>query len=205
MIRFADRKDTIKLIKQSSDFNKRRYGSILKWTAYFILAIAFAIALNVNRTLYDVYSGVDMVLASDVLLTILFMATIASVVICYLLIAIKRLQYLLNAVEFQSALLSSAARSNTKFLMILSPQGDIVYADRDAMSIFSDSHLHDINDFLESSIVSDADKGTIRNAIATSVAHNFSVIYKDKKNQQSTTMMVIAPLDKPKGYFLIKG
>lgn len=205
MTRFADRKDVKKLIKQSGNFTKRRYVSIIKWISFCILGVAFGIALNVNRTLYDLYTGVDMVLASDVLFIIFFMAIITSAVICYLLIALKKNRNVLNAVEFQSLLLSSTARYDTKFLVILSPCGEVVFSDRKAPDIFSIPEPKTIDDLIKSKLISQKHKEMMRDTITTSKPYEYSITYPNQKDKGLSLSVLIAPIEKPKGYFLIKG
>lgn len=205
MIRFLDRKDLKELINQSADFNKRRYGSFMKWVSYIIILVAFAFALNVNKVLYELYSGVDMVLASDVLLTLIFMGVVAVIVTGYLLAVVHNLRYLLTAIEFQITMFSGAVRASTEFFLIANSRNTIVYADRNAIDIFSKEHLHTVEEFLKHDVLNEEDKQKIREVIASGIQQKFTITYTDAAGNEKTTQVSILPIDKPKGYFVIKG
>ncbi len=205
MTRFLERKDLSELVKQSSGFAKRRYGSLVKWAACIALLIFFVFSLNINRLLYGIYADIDMVPAEDVLRILVFVSSCALVIIATLLIVISRLRYMLHAVEFQTSIFAGATRVNTIFCIIANEKNKIIYTDSGANVIFPKDKTQTTDELFGFEGISISDKEKLKDAIASGKAAEISMVYQDVNNQHKAALVTLSPLEKPSGYFVIKG
>lgn len=203
MVRFVDRSDRKQLIKESTDFYNRHYGSFILWVAYALIISTLAISLHVNKVVYGIYSGLDTVPSGDVMLSIIFMVMVTLIVTGYLLIVIYNLRSLLTAVEFQNAMFAGGMRINTEFAVICNTKHTIVYVDMNALEIFGEKNVDHLPGILAHEGFAEGDKEKIKAAIAAGATEKVPMSYTRNGNKH-IVVIHITPLSKPAGYFLIK-
>ncbi len=205
MQRFLERKDLKELINQSSDFTKRRYGSLVKWGVCIAMLLLFVFSLYINSEIYKIVSQVESIPSNQVLVTIMFMSTVSVVVIFFLLVALNNFRFAIRALEFQSTLFSSAMKVSSVFCIIANNKNKILYQDRGAENIFPNNQTNSLSEILENDGISVDYKEKAKDAVATGKACEFSMTYQDAQKQQKAVLVTITTLEKPSGCFLIRG
>jgi len=203
--RFVDRKDLKKLIKQSKDFNVRNHLPLGVWLIFGLIMLIIGGIVYFNRLAYGVDDSHFTSPLIEGYYSILFLLTICMVLSGILLLSIVKLNKFLAGVEFQSALFSSSLRVHTVFSCIVNEKHAIVYADNNLRKIMSNGKISSLSDILGCEGFSLEDKGKVIQAVAEGRSEEVPFSFKDSSGKKQGAMVVIDPLDKPKGYFIIRG
>lgn len=204
MNRFIDRKDLHELIKQSPDFKERYYGSVMKLVSILIMVVAVVSATTTNIFMDGMYIDFDVVKQSKILKIILLLVVVEVVVVGYLYTVICNLRKALTAIDFQVTLFAGAMRTNTVFYIIANADKKIVYADKGATEIFSAKSLESMDALLKNDLMSEETKKKLKHVMKSNEADECKLTYKED-NKKKTCKVLLAPMDKPKGFFCIKG
>ncbi len=204
--RFIDRTDRDYLIKKSGDFKMRYYGAFLVWVAYAIIVIIIGALLHVENVLYKSAIFTPTIPTIDVMMGALLMVMIILVFSGYLHIIISRLRQEVNAVEFQNMIFSSAMKANAKFTFIIDEEGTIIYSDGKSADMFSlGEEGAKLDDLLEHEGVKKADKISVKKAFEKGRYEEVPITIKNGKGQKNRVTMIIDKIERPKGYFSIRG
>lgn len=205
--RFIDRKDRDKIVGQSSEFIARYYGSFVIWGSYAVILIVFAILLHIEQALYKPSLNGDSIPTEDVLYGAMILMMVFLMMAGYLHIMIGRMRKAMNAVEFQNMFFSSAMRMHTKFSFILNKVGTVVYTNTESAQLFGlngDEKLN-IESILKSNGIKEQDKELINKALEERINEEIAITLTNSAGKKSDAMFIITPMDKPDGYYYIRG
>jgi hypothetical protein len=204
-IRFLDRKDAGAIIKRSTDFKIRNHGSFVLWVSFAFIIVTLGMVLHVNKVIYGSTNNATSVPTSEIIMSVIFMITVTLLLSGYVFLIIFKLRALITAVEFQNAIFSSGLKAHSLFCFVVNTDHTVIYADNSSMNIFSEDKVHNLDDILGHEGISVEDKGKLLKAITDSVFAEGEITYKEKSGTKKTVKIVVDPIEKPRGYFIVRG
>lgn len=204
-MRFVDRKDKESLIKKSPEFRVRNYGSFMIWISYAFILISLGIAVHVNKVIYGLYSPGGMTMHAHVMVSIIFLILIMLILLGYVFFVIFRIKSLVIAVEFQNMIFASSMKVHTLFCFIINDCHTVIYADKKALDVFSEKNVNIFDDILNHDGISIEDKAKLIKAVSSGVAEEVPLIYTEASGDKKNALIVLDPIEKPKGYFVVRG
>ncbi len=204
-MRFVDREDTKYLIKNSPEFRVRNYGSFMIWTSYAFILATLGIALHINKVIYGAFDTQGVNMKVDVILSLIFLLLIMLILLGYVFFVIFRIRSIVSAVEFQNMIFASSVRVHTLFCFIINDEHTVVYADVNSRNIFEEKNTKTFDDILIHDGINAEDKAKLLKAVSSGIAEEVPLLYEEDNGEKKNALVVIDPIEKPKGYFVVRG
>lgn len=193
--RFIDRPESMSLVKEAEDFGARAHGPktwvILLSCVISAIAIGFLVAeVSYRDTAFSLVA---------------FM--ISGVVLAgYIWFCFQAIYKRLMLTEFQSLLFANAARTNSVFCLILHRDHRIIYCDNSYFDLFAQKGVLDLERFVRESWLTSDDSERLIAAIdnGKEMRLPISAIQPDGTVLSKKYTLLVSPMDRPKGYFVLK-
>ncbi len=204
--RFIDRPNAKQIVSGTEGFNLRTYGSYVVWVCLSLIILAGAAKFIISDTAGNMFDEQNTLTVADILVTIIIMAIAAMVFGAYLIYNLMKLKDVINLTEFQSALFASSMRTHTLLCCIVDSNKNVIYADGDAMRLFKnkDNDVEKLRDILAYDGLSDGNKAKIDLAVVNGKKEEVSINFKNIKGDNVDAILVIDPLERPKGFSIIR-
>ncbi len=176
------------------DFITRsRTPSVLQVTALLLTALIISLSIIVSVT--------------DKLALISILCILIAAVGWYVLVQTQQNRDLVLATEFQNALFSAAMNMNSKFCLIIRPDGTMVYLDRSFQELFREflrQPRRNFAIFLEYAEVSNKDRDALYASFARGVPEQVTLDIRTGDGQTEKIVMSIEPIKRPSGFILLR-
>ncbi len=207
--RFVERQDAKRFIKESKDFNVRRAKiPLMRIIAIFVsvLMISFVFLVKLIYSLLFLPSHVSPGDELGVILSlVLFAAMAVGAFAVYLIYSIRQN---LIATEFQNLIFASSMRVKTDFCLIVHREKTGIYCDYDFDEMFEQYEYHSNDPFhmlMASQGFNDADEKRLEQALAEGKEAEFDFNLKKKDGTVQKMHVTLDPIERPKGFYIIKG
>lgn len=205
--RFVDRDDTLKLIRSATDFKSRRHHSFVLWITYAFIASVLCILLLMKYVLGSLLETTDAkaIPFHDIILAVVFIFLVMLALELYVYVVVRRLSTIALANEFQNLMFSSAMKVHTLFSLIANKDHTVVYSDNRSVDIFTADKIATLDElFVQEGLKPEA-REELMKAITEGHSTEVAFTYKDSKGKTRDAIIVLDPLERPLGYFIIRG
>lgn len=205
--RFIDRDDAKSLINSTGDFRLRHHRNFVLWISYAFIASVLLILLLLKYVLGTVLelTEAQSTPLAEIILTVLFIFLVMLALELYVYIVVKKLHTIALANEFQNMMFSSAMKVHTLFSLIANKERTVVYSDNRSVDIFTADKIATLDELLNQDGLKKDNKETLLKAIENGESTEVPFVYKDSKGKNRDAMIVLDPLERPAGYFIIRG
>ena len=204
--RFIDRPNAKQIVSSTEGFKLRTYGSYVVWVCLSLIILAAAAKFIISDTATNMFDDNNTLTVADILVSIIIMAIAAMVFGAYLIYNLMKLKDVINMTEFQAALFASSMRTHTLLCCIVDSNKNVIYAESDAMRLFKnkDNDVEKLRDILAYDGLSDGNKAKIDLAVVNAKKEEVSINYKNIKGESVDAILVVDPLERPKGFSVIR-
>lgn len=203
--RFINRRDAYDLVKQSADFKVRKHSAYFIIFGYVVVLLIIAGLLHIETVLYKTSEFQDPIPTAEVMVGIVFSIMMVMLIVGYMFTIIYRLKRIINLLEFQNLTYASAARAHSVFCFIANKNGKIIYEDSNAMKVFGAKNNRKLNDIIFFEGIDQDDSYKLEKAIANDDSIEVPIKINDVVKHRERTKITIDSLERPKGYFVIRG
>lgn len=207
IIRFVDRNDSYNIIESTPDFRVRIHKSFVYWVTYAFIAATLAILIIMHTVFKDLidYGNSSLLPLSDVIIGVFLLIFVLLVFQVYVFVMMSRLHQIANASEFQSMMFANAMKVHSLFALIVTRDHNVVYSDNRSMDIFAEERIYDLKELLDHPGLKPPNRDIILTAIENGESTEVPFIYRDSKGNAYDAMIVIDPISRPAGFFIIRG
>ncbi len=203
--RFVDNKNIQLLIKKnSSSFFQRSYGLTTLRIIYGVVAIFAMLLLSIQASTGVIHADISKATIDNLAVSLMFIAGILGVLSLFFIYCIYRFKNIIEAVDFQNMLFSSAMRENADYSILLTNANEVVYMDSLAQKLFADRIQNGYHNFSLSELFSSEEDSNKKISVLSAIENNKSCTI-DHTVDGKNFAAVLEPLKFAQGFFIIKG